>query len=362
MNYFGQWSNLELVRQDGTTRLVVDVLRDVPYVVLLFGASWSGDTEKFFPLLEQFYERHHKAKSFEVIYISRDCNKAEMTRGFFFKERAITDADRLQRQESTEERHRNSPLPASLSTQDNTRGRGAHRKENKSNYQVARDDSANGCSAAVAAAPVSLSSFPSSFPPPLKRVAELTPGTATNSFSGSLSSLSTTTATSLFNPLGPRAGGGGGMWAVPYEHVGTIGVPLLYHLRVFSYPGVVVCRNRPLAASVTPQPLPLISHPPQNGGSGQMDVANAPRHREKTPVVAQRACYPDVVTIAGRFMIETEDPEAENFPWAHMASQVRVAALFFFGIVIAVTVVVLGVLLPALIRMKHATRSRAAAA
>ncbi|KPI87547.1 Tryparedoxin-like protein [Leptomonas seymouri] len=339
MNYFGQWPNLELVRQDGTTRLVADVLRDVPYVVLLFGASWNAETEKFFPLIERFYEHHHLMKGFEVVYISRDYSKAEMMRGFLLDERAITAAERQQRRERKKERHRCRCLSSDLPTKDHAGGANAQ--------DVGRDDTKDG-------------SASSSSPPPLKRIAELAPVKATSSFSVCFPSPTSNTVPSS-NPLEHRKEVGG-IWAVPYEHVGIIGVPILYHLRVFSYPGVVVCRNKPLHPSVIPQLLKPAPGKLQNGkdevgeAAARCDVANAPQRHQKTPKVARRECYPDVVTITGRFMIETEDPTGEHFPWAHMSSKVRFAALLFFAVVIAVTAVVLGVLLPATAGMRHAKR------
>lgn len=393
MNYFGQWSNLELLRQDGTTRLAADVLRDVPYVVLFFGASWSKETEEFFPLLERFYERHHKSKGFEVVYISRDYNKAEMMRGFLLAERATSVAGGQKRRDNhREERHRqqqqeqqpqpyprHAPLasPADVkakvsvesleAVQTHTQPLGNHKLETNSSD-------------------VSLSTPPpssSSSPPPLKRVAELIPGTATNSFSGPFSPSTSADFRERHGGSGclvPRSGGG--FWAVPYDHVGVVGVPLLYHLRVASYPGVVVCRNKPLDLSVTPQQLQQLLPPisavayvqdagllrtgaaprPTAAAAASTDAANAPRPRKKTPMLAHRACYPDVVTIAGRFMLESADPAGDNFPWTHMGSHTRFAATLFFVIVFAVAAVVLSVVLPAVFSIRQVRQTSTAAA
>jgi hypothetical protein len=359
MNYFGQWSNLELLRQDGTTRLAREVLQDVPYVVLLFSASWHAEAEKFFPLLEQFYRLHHESKGFEVIYISRDYNKAEMLHGFLSKERAITAEKRQQRRERNESGKQLHPPPSSsTSALQKTVQQGGTSGLRGTNVD-GTSDREGGDNAA------------SSSPPPLKRVAELQPGKATNNFSGTLMSPTASHASRLHVESGSCGGGGGGFWAVPYDYVGVVGVPILYHLRVFSYPGVVVCRNKPLDPSVVPQLLPPLRKllPVQEretsvagaAAAAPTDVENAPRRRQNTPMVARRVCYPDVVTIAGRFMLETGDPNGHNFPWAHMGSQVRCAALLFFTIVIATAAVVLSVVLPAAISMMQAKKAAAAA-
>ncbi|TPP50790.1 Thioredoxin-like family protein [Leishmania donovani] len=326
MNYFGQWSNLELLRQDGSKRLAADVLRDVPYVVLFFGASWSPECDAFIDVIGNFYEAHHEVKGFEVVYISRDYSRAEMMKSFLLSERASAAAQRRAYQVRKEERaHRR------LSAEDGQEG------EKKPTVAADVQEGANcqhlngqDTNSFLEHRKVSSrnSTSPSSIPPPLKRVAELTVNTAASGLAGA-----------SVNPLMPC--GRRGFWAVPYDHVGCVGVPILYHLRVFTYPGVIVCRNKRfnLAArgSETQSAQPSLSSP--------IDRANAPQRRQKTPMVARPECYPDVVTIAGRFMIE-RDPSGEDFPWDRMNAKTRLAALVFFVIVAVLTVTVLSWALP----------------
>ncbi|CBZ23915.1 tryparedoxin-like protein [Leishmania mexicana MHOM/GT/2001/U1103] len=354
MNYFGQWSNLELLRQDGSKRLAADVLSDVPYVVLLFGASWSPECEAFMDVIGNFYEAHHEAKGFEVVYISRDYSRAEMMKGFLLSERASAAAQRRAHQVRKEERtHRR------LSAEDGQEGEkkpsvAAYVQED-ANCQHLNGKDTKSCSEHRKA---SLRDSPSlsSIPPPLRRVAELTVNTAASSLAGASA-----------NPL--MSCGRRGFWAVPYDHVGCVGVPILYHLRVFTYPGVIVCRNKRFSADLTPAllpPLPAVHQAPaersilspeirppegteteltQPSLSLPIDRANAPQRRQKTPMVARPECYPDVVTIAGRFMIE-RDPSGEDFPWDRMNAKTRWAAMVFFVIVAVLTVIVLSVALP----------------
>ncbi|AYU80610.1 tryparedoxin-like protein [Leishmania donovani] len=355
MNYFGQWSNLELLRQDGSKRLAADVLRDVPYVVLFFGASWSPECDAFIDVIGNFYEAHHEVKGFEVVYISRDYSRAEMMKSFLLSERASAAAQRRAYQVRKEERaHRR------LSAEDGQEG------EKKPTVAADVQEGANcqhlngqDTNSFLEHRKVSSrnSTSPSSIPPPLKRVAELTVNTAASGLAGA-----------SVNPLMPC--GRRGFWAVPYDHVGCVGVPILYHLRVFTYPGVIVCRNKRFSADLRPAllpPLPAVHQAPAEhsltlppeiwppGGSetqsaqpslsSPIDRANAPQRRQKTPMVARPECYPDVVTIAGRFMIE-RDPSGEDFPWDRMNAKTRLAALVFFVIVAVLTVTVLSWALP----------------
>ncbi|XQJ28679.1 tryparedoxin-like protein [Leishmania guyanensis] len=356
MNYFGQWSNLELVRQDGSKHLATDVLRDVSYVVLLFGAFWSPECEAFMDVIGNFYEAHHEAKRFEVVYISRDYSQAEMMKGFLLSERASAAAQRREHQGRKEKRtHR-------LLSVENGQ---AEAKEPGVTEEVQKGANCQHWSGQGASGDLEhhqvtsrASTFSSSIPPPLKRVAELTMNTTATSG----------LASAHANPL--MSCKRRGFWAVPYDHVGRVGVPILYHLRVFTYPGVIVCRNKRFAAGLPSSllpPLPMVyqtpaAHsltPPQTIQPAEesetelmqpppsliIDRANAPQRRQKTPMVALPECYPDVVTIAGRFMME-QDPSGEDFPWDRMNSKTRSTALLFFVIVAVLTIIVLSWALP----------------
>ncbi|GET90399.1 tryparedoxin-like protein [Leishmania tarentolae] len=355
MNYFGQWSNLELLRQDGSKHLAADVLRDVPYVVLFFGAFWSPECEAFMDVIGNFYEAYHEVKGFEVVYISRDYSREEMMKGFLLSERASAAAQRRVHQVNKAVRSHRRLSAEDGQEEERKMARLAEAQEG-ANCQDINGKSTNrylehrkGSLRDSTSPPITL--------PPLKRVAELTVKTAESSLAGS-------------SVLPLMSCGRRGFWAVPYDHVGCVGVPILYHLRVFTYPGVIVCRNKRFSADLTPALLPplpsvyqspvacsLIQSPeirPPNGPeaglmqpshSSPIDRVNAPQRRQKTPMVARPECYPDVVTIAGRFMIE-QDPSGEDFPWDKMSSKTRWAALVFFTMVTVLTAVVLLWVLP----------------
>lgn len=397
MNYFGQWSNLQLVRQDGSTRLAADVLRHVPYVVLFFGASWHAETEAFMDVMGRFYEANHDAHGFEVVYISRDYSKAEMMQSFLLSERAATAARLRERQERKEERRlrrQQSDADAATGTGESAaQSEAGCTSNNSSGDRSGRRDSATAAGTAGGDGEhprrkslVKPRTAPST-PPPLKRVAELRPNSPPTSGLASASA----------HPLSTRRACG--FWAVPYDHVGCVGVPLLYHLRVFSYPGVVVCRNKPFSLRTKPVLLPALAEqlppssleaaapgpdpspslppaaprgeedgapategeaaaedsellPPGMPAARVVDCANAPQRRKFTPVVARRDFQPEVITIAGRFMME-QDPCAENFPWDKMPTKTQWAALMFFVIVSVVTVVALTWLLPTILISRH---------
>ncbi|CAG9577850.1 tryparedoxin-like protein [Leishmania major strain Friedlin] len=370
MNYFGQWSNLELLRQDGSKRLAADVLRDVPYVVLFFGASWSPECEAFMDVIGNFYEAHHEVKGFEVVYISRDYSRAEMLKSFLLSERASASAER-QRQRRAHQARKEERTHRRLSAEDGQEGEkkpsAASDEQEDANGRHLNGQGTNSC---LEHRKVSLrdSTSPSSIPPPLKRVAALTANTAASGLAGASA-----------NPLMPC--GRHGFWAVPYDHVGCVGVPILYHLRVFTYPGVIVCGNKQFSADLTPALLPTLPAvhqapaersltlspeiwPPEGSETestqpSPIDRANAPQRRQKTPMVARPECYPDVLTIAGRFMIE-RDPNGEDFPWDKMNAKTRWAALVFFVIVAVLTVIVLSWALP-ISRIKRQTALKAQA-
>ncbi|KAG5497311.1 hypothetical protein JIQ42_03797 [Leishmania sp. Namibia] len=364
MNYFGQWSNLELVRQEGSTQLASDVLRNVPYVLLFFGASWSPECEAFMDVIGDFYEANHELKGFEVVYISRDYSRDAMMSGFLLSKRAAAAAQRREHQERKEGRKHQRPnaegdqeeksKPAVLEDERDGTIR-QHR-----NGQDSNGDSKHWKVSSRA------STSSSSTPPPLKRVAELTVSSTARSGLVSASA----------NPI---SCGRRGFWAVPYDHVGCVGVPLLYHLRVFTYPGVIVCRNKPFPANMTPSLLPQLpvvhssTLPPEARPPGELemeltqallspsiDPTNAPQRRQKTPKVARPEYCPDVVTVAGRFMMD-QDPSGTDFPWERMNSKTRWAALLFFMIVTVLAVAVLSWMLPILLIARPMASLRAQA-
>ncbi|KAG5490439.1 hypothetical protein JKF63_00559 [Porcisia hertigi] len=368
MNYFGQWPNLELVRQDGSRRLAADVLCGVPYVVLFFGASWCSECEAFMDVMENFYEAYHEAKGFEVVYISRDYSRAEMMKSFLLSERAAAAAEKSEHRQRTQEGSHRCLNPGC--GQEGEAGLSAEEGPKEgANHELCSVHDASHSSEHRKYVSRANSSFTT--PPPLKRVAELSVNTTVTSG----------LASSLANPLmscGPH-----GFWAVPYDHVGCVGVPILYHLRVFTYPGVVVCRNKSFSADLKPvllPSLPVVHQAPvehctavlqdnRSPEGSQTELtqqpllpsiarANAPQRRQKTPMLARRELYPDVITIAGRFMVE-QDPCGENFPWDRMDSKTRCSALIFLVIVGVLAVIVVSWALPLLLVAQQGTSLKA---
>lgn len=51
---------------------VCEALEDCAYFGVYFGADWCPQSKAFIPILKQFYEKHHKAKNFEMVYFSRE--------------------------------------------------------------------------------------------------------------------------------------------------------------------------------------------------------------------------------------------------------------------------------------------------
>lgn len=49
------------------------------YLLVYISAHWCPPCRQFTPVLKRFYDQHHVAKEFEVIFISRDHSQAEMT-------------------------------------------------------------------------------------------------------------------------------------------------------------------------------------------------------------------------------------------------------------------------------------------
>ncbi|KAG5473778.1 hypothetical protein LSCM1_04408 [Leishmania martiniquensis] len=364
MNYFGQWPNLELLRQDGSKSLASDVLRDVAYIVLFFGASWCPECEVFMDVIGDFYEAHHEMKGFEVVYISRDYSRDEMMNSFLLSKRAAAAAQRRERQ-----LRRQASKQQRLSTGAD-QGGNSERTVSEDDQEGAIRQHRNGQDGNSESEHRKVSSrastSSSSTPPPLKRVVELRVSSITRSGLVSASA----------NPI---SCGRRGFWAVPYDHVGCVGVPILYHLRVVTYPGVVVCRNRPFTANMSPSLLPplpaahsltlsLETSPPeeleteltQSLPSSVIDHANAPQRRQKTPKVARPECYPDVITVAGCFMMD-QDPLGEDFPWERMSPKTRRAALLFFVMVTVLAVALLSWTLPILLvaRPKASLRAQA---
>lgn len=324
MNYFGQWPDLPLIRQNGDIALAADVLSDVAYVILLFGASWSPECSSFQPLLSRFNELHHKKKRFAVVYISRDDTKSALMNGFLLH-----------------------CLEAA-----------AQKRERRLAERMSRRAS---CTAAVIK-PVTTTSAASSFS---SAMAEERSGSTerTTIATGAAAAASSSSSHSLAGKGGAADSStasfpSGGYWAVPFEYTDIVGVPLLYHLRIRTYPSVVVCANHPPPTAAALQVLPAVArpalvawHPPHGSvqylrGAGPVE---APRPRPPASGVIPRECCPDVVTIAGRFMITQADPAGESFPWASMGRGMRHAAIVFFSLVVGCLVVILPKLLPLVI-------------
>jgi nucleoredoxin len=82
LSYFFDDAEMKLLRRDGTTVPVADALRDVEYVLVYFSAQWCPPCHGFTPLLREFYDAHHSAKKFTVVFVSLD-NAEEDMREYF---------------------------------------------------------------------------------------------------------------------------------------------------------------------------------------------------------------------------------------------------------------------------------------
>lgn len=55
-----------------------EALAGVKYVLVYFSAHWCPPCRTFTPALRRFYDRHSGAKSFEVVFVSRDKSESAM--------------------------------------------------------------------------------------------------------------------------------------------------------------------------------------------------------------------------------------------------------------------------------------------
>lgn len=337
MNYFSQWPELEFIRQDETRVKASEALKGKEYVIFFIGAPWHKNYNEFIPTMKTFYETFHEKKKFEVILLTRGDTEEEILTDFFNpafgqstfslpcsaemlalrKRREVQMKALVAKQASRKDPQGSPPLPTSFSSSTPASSSAAN--------AIAATTQEHGESDAR-----QHSSTPSHRTPKdggtaggEVRQRRYGPG-STVDFSPLTPS--TPIRTALPSTEGaviqvPRQGKHGDYLLLDPAHSEMVGTPLLFFFRVFSYPGVVVCRvgvpveaPPPLRKDVQPLPpprekpyVPAVVRPPferdQNG------------RRKYTPFIPDKRCQPDLCSMAGKWMIEKRDPNAESFPW-----------------------------------------------
>lgn len=257
MNFFCQWPEIEFLRQDETRVKASEALKGKEYVIFLIGASWDQKYNNFIPTMKEFYDKFHKSKNFEVITLNRGDTEEEILSDFYSPSYGT-----------------HYTLPCSPGMLE------ARRK--KEETQQKKDE-----------------------------------GQEKKSAENSLSKALVATDSKGFGAVRvPRRGKHGNYLLLDPAHSEVVGAALLYFFRTFSYPGVVICRNKPPVED--PQnvsPLPPPRGPYEPAVVRPKVEMTQDGHRKFTPFIKDHRCRPDVCTIAGFYRMSL-DPEAETFPWS----------------------------------------------
>lgn len=275
MNYFCQWPSVSFLRQDETRVLASEALRDKDYVVFLFGAPWDKRYNNFIPQMRAFYDLHHEAKKFELVLICRGDTEEEILTDFYNPEFAPVS--------QSGQRGTTFTLPCDARMAERIRQANKNKKKAEEAASEGEKVMGGGFSGEKKTSGEVV-------------VVEREDGTITAEV--------------------PRVGRHGNYLCLDPADSEPVGSPLLYFFRVWSYPGIVVCRNRPPVESpkeiwpLTPRPSPF--HPALVRPPVALDEKG---RRKYSPLIKDRRCEPDICTIAGRWMMETRDPEAKDFPW-----------------------------------------------
>lgn len=376
MNYFSQWPELEFIRQDESRVKASEALEGKEYVIFFIGAPWHAGYRDFIPEMKKFYDRFRTEKNFEVILITRGDTEEEILSDFF----------------NPEFGKKTFSLPCSpkmLAAREAKR-----RKEDALKLEGQTGEEGKG-KKKVGGGPTAPSSSSSSTPVGEEGNKKMKATNTTNTSSSSRKNkeeevvtekekeeAQTTSGISILSQMEPSSaittGGGGGGKKLPQEKEGAIisvprvgkhgnyllldplhshvvGTPILFFFRVFSYPGVIVCRNG--VPVVNPPPTKVYALPPPREKPWQPAVVRPPlgERDEKgnlkfTPSILDARCRPDLCTIAGKWMLTKKDPEAENFPWD--SADLAKGPLYFILFLFLLTILA-GVMAAILARSPH---------
>lgn len=279
MNYFSQWPELRLLRQDETTVPVGEALKDAEYVILFFGAPWNDRYKNLIPKMKALYDNHHEGKKFEVILIVRGDTEEELLTDFY----------------STNYK--------------GTKGAPAADDGDEALKKRKKDDDAGVAEGTLVAETEEFFSLPMGVGAEPKQV--------------------------------KRVGHHGDYFMLDPNHSDVVGTPLLYHLKVASYPGVVVINNKPSV----PDPTGVVPLPAPREKGEQAEVRPARSAVGPRPTISDERCAPSVITTSGCYFMEHRDPEAKEFPWPSMTHPEAARALLYVMLFTAVASIAFGVLL-----------------
>lgn len=332
MNYFSQWPEIEFIRQDESRVKASDALKDKEYVIFFAGAPWHAGYREFIPTMKTFYETYHEKKNFEVILLTRGDTEEEILIDFFNPEYGKTfllpcnakmRAARMAKKAKALEGNSNGGGPgmsssSSASSTEKNHKADHHKKEEENDIKKEVEDKEE-----------------KQKEEEKKVIAALATGEAE--------------AEGALVPV-PRVGKHGNYLLLDPAHSHVVGTPILFFFRVLSYPGVIVCRTG--APVVNPSPKNVYPLPPPRAKPYLPAVVRPPpmeRDEEGklkfTPSIPDTRCYPDLCTIAGKWMITKKDPQAEQFPWDAMSFTKGPIYFLFFLLFMVIAGAVVAVIL-----------------
>lgn len=115
--FLSEFTELQLLRQDGSTAPATEAFKGRRYVLIYFAAHWCPPCQRFTPHLADFYNAYHDAFSFDVLFVSSDREERRMMD--FFQNRSSNYIIRRSKKEGAGAdaltSSPNSPFPASAS-------------------------------------------------------------------------------------------------------------------------------------------------------------------------------------------------------------------------------------------------------
>eukprot|EP00796_Vickermania_ingenoplastis_P000805 gene805-446_t len=294
MNYFSQWPTLSFVRQDETRVSAAEALKDKDFVVFFFGAPWDRQYKEFIPKFRRFYDNLHEEKKFEAILVTRGDTEEEILSDFYNPE--FTPATR---------KRKTYLLPCKPEMHKKLEEEAAAKAKKKDKEEEEEEEEEASPTAVEKGSELESSAdCPAPFPMPRT-------GTHGNYL--------------LLDP-------------VDSEPVGT---QLLFQFRVWAYPAVVVCYNRPAVdPPVDPkmvQPLRIRKSPLQAVEVRLPIVKDKSGRRKNTPFISDNRCRPDIACASGKWMLERQDPDGALFPWDQMPPGAP-GALYMIVFVVLLTI------------------------